>query len=48
MQLLAMLVALAGTILVTSFWRQLLTLMLVSVVLVFCFGLYSLVSVMAR
>ncbi|MFG1908325.1 hypothetical protein [Kribbella sp. NPDC048928] len=48
MQILAMLVALAGTILVTSFWRQLLTLMLVSVVLVFCFGLYSLVSVMAR
>lgn len=48
MQILAMLVALAGTILVTSFWRQLLTLMLVSVALVFCFGLYSLVSVMAR
>jgi uncharacterized membrane protein len=48
MQILAMLVALAGTILVTSFWKQLLTLVLVGAVLVFCFGLYNIVVVVAR
>lgn len=48
MQFLGMLVALAGTILVTSFWKQLLTLVLVGAVLVFCFGIYNIVIVMAR
>ncbi|NUR94741.1 MAG: hypothetical protein HOV67_05710 [Kribbellaceae bacterium] len=48
MQLLAMLITLAGTILVTSFWKQLLKLVVVGAVLVFCFGLYNIVVVMAR
>lgn len=48
MQILAMLITLAGTILVTSFWKQLLTMLLVGAVLVFCFGLYNIVVVMTR
>jgi hypothetical protein len=48
MQILATLVALAGAILVTSFWKQLLTLVLVAAVLVFCFGLYNIAVAMGN
>ncbi|GAA1125573.1 hypothetical protein GCM10009630_24250 [Kribbella jejuensis] len=48
MQLLAMLITLSGTILVTTLWKQLLKLVLVGAVLVFCFGLYNIVVVMTR
>lgn len=47
-QILAILVALAGTVLVTSLWKQLLTLVLVGGLLIFCFGLYSLAAVMTH
>jgi uncharacterized membrane protein len=46
-QILATLVALAGAVLVVSLWKQLLTLILVGIVLVFFYGLYNVV-VMAR
>ena len=45
---LATLLTLAGAILVTSLWKQLLKLILVGFVLIFCFGLYSIVTVMTR
>jgi hypothetical protein len=48
MQILATLVALAGAVLVTSLWKQLLTLVLVAAVLIFCFGLYNIATVMTR
>lgn len=47
-QILATLVTLAGLVLVTSLWKQLLTLVLICGVLIFCFGLYNIASVMAR
>ena len=47
-QILATLVALAGAVLVTSLWKQLLSLLLVGVVLIFFFGLYNIAHVMAR
>lgn len=47
-QILATLVALAGAVLVTTLWKQLLTLVLVGGVLIFCFGLYNIVAVMTH
>ncbi|WP_327634237.1 hypothetical protein OHB24_30155 [Kribbella sp. NBC_00482] len=46
-QILATLVALAGAVLVTSLWKQLLTLVLVGIVLIFCVGLYNVAVVVA-
>lgn len=45
-QIHATVVALAGAVVVVSFWKQLLTLVLVGVVLIFCVGLYHVVAVM--
>jgi hypothetical protein len=40
-QILVTLVALVSATLVFSFWRQILTVILFGVVVVFCYGLYS-------
>jgi uncharacterized membrane protein len=40
-QILVALVALASAMLVFSFWRQILTVILFGVVVVFCYGLYN-------
>jgi hypothetical protein len=47
-QIVATLVALAGAVLVTSLWKQLLTLVLVGAVLVFFFGLYNIATALAH
>jgi uncharacterized membrane protein len=44
-QVLAMLVALATAVLAISFWRQLLFIILFGVVVVFCYGLYTITAV---
>ncbi|WP_185444812.1 hypothetical protein [Kribbella qitaiheensis] len=38
-------VALAGAVLLISFWRQILFILLFGMIVVFCFGLYNVVAV---
>ncbi|MFF0340966.1 hypothetical protein [Kribbella sp. NPDC004875] len=47
-QILATLVALSSAVLMVSLWKQLLTLVLVGIVLIFCFGLYNLATIMTH
>jgi hypothetical protein len=46
-EMLPILVALACSVLMVTLWKQLLILVLVGVVLIFCYGLYSVAVVMA-
>ncbi len=43
--ILATLVVLASSVLLISFWRQILFILLFGVVVVFCYGLYNLAAV---
>ncbi|GAA0955015.1 hypothetical protein GCM10009554_61780 [Kribbella koreensis] len=43
-QLLVMLVALAGAVLIFSFWKQILLILLFGVVVIFCLGVYNLTA----
>jgi hypothetical protein len=45
--MLPILVALACTVLMVTLWKQLLILVLVGVVLIFCYGLYNVAVLMA-
>ncbi|MEU8221913.1 hypothetical protein [Kribbella sp. NPDC048915] len=48
MQILAALMTLAGAVLLTSLWKQVLKLLLAAAVAVFCFGLYNIAQVLTR
>jgi hypothetical protein len=45
-QIRATLIALAGAVLMVSLWKQLLKLVLVGLVLIFCVGLYNVAAVL--
>lgn len=44
-EILVTLVALASSVLLISFWRQILSILLFGVVVFFCYGLYNFVAV---
>jgi hypothetical protein len=44
-EIIVSIVALAGAVLLISFWRQILFILLFGVIVVFCFGLYNVVAV---
>jgi hypothetical protein len=46
-EMLPILVALAGAVIMVTLWKQLLILVLVGVALIFCYGLYNVAVLMA-
>jgi hypothetical protein len=44
-EIIVSIVALAGAVLLISFWRQILFILLFGMIVVFCFGLYNVVAV---